>query len=158
MPELADRMCSKDFLGGALLVALSVFVAFGVRDLEFHSDQGIGPAYFPLVGAGILLLLGVILCVGALLHGQDSIDIRHGIAPAVLITISVVLFGSLLDWVGLAFSSAVAVLVASAASRHMKPAERISLAVILTVLTVFIFGIFLALPVPIWPTWIATRS
>jgi hypothetical protein len=149
------RYWSNDFLGGVLLIAIAAFVAISTLNLEIEGDQGIGPGYFPVVGAIVLFALGAILCCRALLRPGAVVDFRHGILPAAFITASVLLFAALLYSAGLAISVLVTAVIASSASREMRLSAKIYLAIFLMCLTLLIFGLLLSLPMPFWPAWMS---
>lgn len=60
MPESA-RPAWADAAGGAALLALSLFAAWGARELPFGTVARPGAGFFPLALAGLLLALGAVI-------------------------------------------------------------------------------------------------
>jgi hypothetical protein len=48
----------RDALAGAIFIALGLIFVFGAMDLERGTAFRMGPGYFPLVLAGLLILIG----------------------------------------------------------------------------------------------------
>jgi hypothetical protein len=64
---------------------------------------------------------------------------------------SVVLFGAIVQHVGVAISTVILIVTASAASHEFRPREALVAGVLLAVLAVGVFVIGLQLQLPIWP-------
>ncbi len=61
------------------------------------------------------------------------------------------LFGAIVQYVGVAFSTVILILTASAASHEFRPREALIVGVLLSALAVGVFVIGLQLQLPIWP-------
>ena len=66
-------------LCGALLALTGVFFLVQALNLEIGTAFRMGPGYFPIVLAGLLALLGVIITVQSFVSGPDETPI--GRAP-----------------------------------------------------------------------------
>ena len=71
--------------------------------------------------------------------------------PTLVVLGSVVLFGFIVAKIGLAISTVILILVASAASHEFRPKEAIVAGVLLAALSVGVFVVGLHLQLPIWP-------
>lgn len=127
-------------------------VGLSTRDLEWSGIMGVGPGYFPTGGAAVLFALGVCLCGGSMLKARSNvIDFTNGVRPAVYVTVSVLLFASMLNSAGLIITVIVVSLVASAASGVMSMRARGFLALVLAAFATLVFHVALSLPMPLWP-------
>lgn len=144
----------KDFFSGLIFIAIGLVFAVLGRDLELGTATRMGPGYFPLVLAGLLILVGVIISVRAL--GQPSGEPLGGIPwrAILLILPALIFFGYAVRGVGLV-PAVMAVAVASAlASRKARVPLALGLAVFLAVFcsAVFVFG--LGLPIQLFGPWV----
>jgi ABC-type Mn2+/Zn2+ transport system permease subunit len=71
--------------------------------------------------------------------------------PLVVVLGSVVLFGAIVRTVGVALSTVLLIVTASAASHEFRPRESLIAGVLLAALAVGVFVIGLQLQLPIWP-------
>jgi hypothetical protein len=71
--------------------------------------------------------------------------------PLVVVLGSVVLFGAIVRIVGVALSTVILIVTASAASHEFRPREALIAGVVLAALAVGVFVIGLQLQLPIWP-------
>ena len=111
----------KDFWSGLMFIGFAGVALVAARDYSLGSAVRMGPGYFPL-------LLGLVLaCIG------------------------VMLFGALLEWLGLVVVLVAAVVVSALASRQSRPVEVAALATALAVFSVAVFVYGLRLPLPLWP-------
>src|SRR6266496_2893625 len=144
----------KDFFAGLL------FVAFGVAAIAIGSKYTLGtaarmgPGYFPRILGILLILLGAILAVRALRLKGPPLP-RWKWRPTVVVLGSVVLFGAIVQSVGIALSTVILIVGASAASSEFRPREALIAGVLLAALAVGVFVIGLKLQLPIWPAFIS---
>ena len=68
----------KDASSGVLLVAIGLFFAWSGRSLVMTSDGQMGPGYFPMLLAGLLVLLGVLVFAGSFRQRDERPDGRDG--------------------------------------------------------------------------------
>jgi hypothetical protein len=107
-----------------------------------------GPGYFPTVLGFILLLFGVTVLARGIRSGE-KVKGEWGWKPLALIALSIVLFGALLDRVGMIPAAVAAIVVAAAAGREFRLKEALILAVVMTALSVAVFIYGLKLPYPL---------
>jgi hypothetical protein len=136
---------NRDFLAGALFVAIGAG-GFGVAlAYPFGDLQQMGPGFFPRVLGAILSVFGVVTMVRGLRSGE-RVDGGWGWFPLAMLTVSIVAFGWLMERVGLVPSLAVLVVASALAGREFRWGEVAVLAVVLCLLAVAIFIWGLGLP------------
>jgi hypothetical protein len=140
----------KDFWAGLLFVGLGVFPLFLGSSYTLGTAARMGPGYFPRILGLLLILLGAIVVVSGLRgHGDRVASWKW--RPTLVVLGSVVLFGLIVAKVGVAISTVILILTASAASHEFRPREAIIAGVFLATLSVGVFIIGLSLQLPIWP-------
>jgi len=143
-----DLWNNRDFLAGLLFIVLGGLAVALARDYPIGSTMRMGPGYFPMVLGGILFLFGVYVLLRGVRSG-DKVKGEWGYRPLALIALSIVLFGFLLDRVGMVPAIVVALFVAAAAGREFRLKEVLLLAVVMTAFSVAVFSYGLKLPYPL---------
>jgi Tripartite tricarboxylate transporter TctB family len=140
----------KDFYSGL------IFIGFGVAAIAIGTNYALGtaarmgPGYFPRILGIMLIVLGAALSLRALrIQGSPLPGWKW--RPTLIVLGSVVLFGVIVNTVGLALSTVLLILLASAASSEFRPREALISGVLLAMLAVGVFVIGLKLQLPIWP-------
>ncbi|MCU0539182.1 MAG: tripartite tricarboxylate transporter TctB family protein [Desulfobacterales bacterium] len=140
-----------DFLTGLLFLFFGAAAMLLSRGLTLGTAAKMGPGYFPFALGALLCALGGFLLARGVLSaaagGWPSLQIK----PLFVILSSVVLFSQILNPLGLLLSTALLVLLASAASHEFRWKEALINAAVLVgiVLTVFVY--FLEFQIPVWP-------
>ena len=128
----------RDFAAGALFIVIGLLGLWIAQDYTFGTSARMGPGYFPVMISGILICLGLIVGVGSLrFAGPRIAEIRW--RPMLLIIAGIVLFGALIDIVGLIPSVLVTVGVIAWASEESKRKEILFLAIFLAAFCTLIF-------------------
>ena len=143
----------KDLYGGLLLVAFGVAAIVLARDYRLGSAARMGPGYFPRMLGILLTIIGCVLILISLRNGGSPIPAWKW-RPTVVVLGSVVLFGATVQYVGLALSTIVLIVMSSAASTEFRAREAVISAIGLAVLAVAVFILGLKLQLPIWPVFI----
>lgn len=143
-----DLRTNRDFLAGLLFIVLGGMAVALARDYPIGSTMRMGPGYFPTVLGGILLLFGVYVLLRGVRSG-DEVKGEWGYRPLALISLSIVLFGFLLDRVGMVPAIVATLFVAAAAGREFRVKEVLLLAVVMTAFSVAVFSYGLKLPYPL---------
>jgi hypothetical protein len=139
----------KDFWSGIL------FIAFGCAGLWFGRDYIVGtaarmgPGYFPLMMSLALVGIGGFLLVRSLLIAGGPIE-RSALWPQLLILSAIVVFGLLIERLGLAVAVAAVALISGFAAHGMRWFELLVLALVLAATCVLLFVYFLGQPIPVW--------
>jgi uncharacterized membrane protein YfcA len=149
---------TKDFKAGLL------FLAFGVAAMVFSTEYRIGtsarmgPGYFPFVLGGVLTLLGLVVSLGSLAKGEGTRKRRPiRLKPAVLVLSSVVLFGLLLQPLGLVLATIVLIMTASVASDEFNKKEAVLNTLVLLAVVLIVFVYLLQFQIPVLPSFLAGR-
>ena len=139
----------QDVLGGLLLVAFGAAgLALGAS-LDMGTARRMGPGYFPTILSWSLIVLGGAIAVrGALKNGIPATRVRW--RSVVLVTLAAVIYGYLIDRVGLIAATIAVVVLGAYAGRDARPIEVAALAVILAASAVGLFVYGLGQPLPLW--------
>lgn len=105
-----------------------------------------GPGYFPIVLSTLLILFGIVIAAKGLRHDAEKIEGSWSLRALIIVPLSLVLFGLLIDRAG--FIPAMLVLVVGSAlgSTQFRVIEVLLFAVFLTALCVAVFIWALGLP------------
>jgi hypothetical protein len=154
-PAIAEAMTanSKDLSAGLLFIAVAALFAAGTMELDLGTPLRLGPGAFPLLLAGVLALLGLIIVVQAFRHPTAHVVAVpwRGIA---LIAVAPVIFGLTVRGLGLVASVALIVAVSAFASQRMSLKLAIALTVGLTVFCGLVFNVGLGLPLRLVGPWL----
>jgi Tripartite tricarboxylate transporter TctB family len=145
MPAL---LTSKDFWSGVMLIAVGVAAAIIARGIPFGTALRMGPGYFPTILGGILVLFGLWLVAKSLRH-SEPIEGGWSLRALIVLPLSLVLFGILMDRAGFIPALAVLIFGSAAASTEFKLTEVATLTVFLIVFCVAVFVWGLGLPYPL---------
>jgi hypothetical protein len=140
----------KDFWTGVMFIALGAIAMYVSRNYSMGTAGRMGPGYFPMLLGGLLAVIGLVLLVRSFVIDGPPVG-RVAILPLGVIVLSVVLFGALLQHVGLVIALVAVIGVAALASRESKPLEVAALAAVVTAFSVAVFVYGLRLPLPVWP-------
>lgn len=144
----------KDFYAGLL------FIAFGVAAIGIGSNYALGtaarmgPGYFPRILGILLVALGALLSLRALRVPGPSIA-RFSLRPTLVVLGSVVLFGLIVERVGLFASTVILIVAASTASHEFRWKEAIASGILFALLAIAVFVLGLKIQLPVWPPFLA---
>lgn len=139
-----------DIFGGLILAAIGACaLVWAALYYDIGTLRRMGPGFFPVVLGAALCVLGLIVALPALGRSGTAPKIEPASAIAVLAAILIFAFG--LSRLGLAGATAAAVLVATIPAPRKGWVWRITLAAIVTVLTVLVFSFGLQMTLPLWP-------
>ena len=138
---------------GLLFIAFGVFFLVQSLGLEIGTAFRMGPGYFPLVLALVLILLGGIIVVQATqVQGEPLGPIAwRGI---LLILPAPILFGLTVRGLGFVPAIFLSAFIAAFASRRMNPGMAVILTVLLTAFSVGVFSYALGLPFQRFGPWL----
>ncbi|MBD0414311.1 tripartite tricarboxylate transporter TctB family protein [Oryzicola mucosus] len=130
---------------GAIFVALGGFFAFQSQQLDLGTTFRMGPGYFPLVLALVLVLLGLVVVVQATrIKGEPLGPIAW--RGALFILPAPILFGVTVRGLGFVPSLFLTCLLASFASSRMTVPLALILSAVITAFSVAVFSYGLGLP------------
>ena len=139
---------NKDFWAGLMLIGTGAAAMFIARDYRFGSALRMGPGFFPTILGGILIAFGIsIMAVG--LRSNVKIQGRLSLRALIMLPLSLVLFGKLMEHAGFIPAMAALVFVSAASGREFKVVEVLLLAVLLTGISMVVFVWGLGLPYPL---------
>ena len=140
----------KDFIAGLMFVALGIGAIFLAANYTLGTAARMGPGYFPRILGILLITLGGILTLRSLrLQGAPLPGWKW--RPVIIVLGSVIVFGLIVNHAGLALSTILLVVMASAASHEFRPKEALISGILLAILAVGVFVIGLKLQIGIWP-------
>lgn len=145
----------KDFWAGALFVAFGLFFVILGRNYAFGSAERMGPGYFPTVVGSIQIGLGLLVSVFALSPKASEQKVSQFSWRTLLLILGpIVLFGLLLNPLGLIGSIIMLVALSSYASHEFTwKGMLVNTAVLVAIcLVVFVYG--LSLPFNLWPAFV----
>ena len=144
---------TKDVSAGLLFIAIAALFALGTQELDFGTARKLGPGAFPLLLAGALGLLGLVIVVQAFRNPatHQMVIPWRGI---LLIVVAPVVFGLTVRGLGLVASIALVVAISAFASQRMSARLAVMLTVGLTLFCVLVFRIGLGLPLKLVGPWL----
>lgn len=144
----------KDFWAGVMFVLFGGFFAGFGTQYTFGTAARMGPGYFPTVLGILLMILGLIVAVTGLSSKNTEEKVQKFAWDVLLMILgSVVLFGALLNPLGLIGSLLVLILVASYASHEHTWRASVGNSVVLISLCLFVFVYALKLQFQLWPVF-----
>lgn len=146
----AGLLGNKDFLAGLLFILLGGLIVVVARDYPMGAATRMGPGYFPTVLGAILCLFGAYLTLRGIRTGA-RIKGEWAWKPLALISLSIVLFGFLLERAGMIPALVAMFFVAAAAGHEFRLKEVLLLTVLMSAFTAVVFLYGLKLPYPLFP-------
>jgi hypothetical protein len=131
-----------------MLVGLGMAAVLIARDYTFGSAVRMGPGYFPTLLGGLLVLFGIYLLVKGL-RSQEQIEGNWSLRALIVLPLSMVLFGVLMDRAGFIPALVVLIFGSALAGTEFRFVEVALLTVGLTVFSVLVFIWGLGLPYPL---------
>lgn len=145
----------RDALAGGIFVALGLIFMVAALGLERGTALRMGPGYFPLLLAGLLILIGAAVAFRALREEAAAIHM-HAVPwrGMILILAAPVLFGVTVRGLGLLPAIAIVAAISSFASRRMTIVLAAGITVLLTAFCVLVFNVGLGLPIRLIGPWL----
>jgi hypothetical protein len=143
----------KDFWAGLMFIAFGLFFVISARNYNLGSAARMGPAYFPTMLGGLMAVIGGIVFFRSLVARGAKV------APIPLrllffITLSLLVFGYLLEPIGLALALTLLIVISAFAGHEFRLREVLLLSLVLIILSVLVFAKGLGLPFPLWPKFL----
>lgn len=143
----------KDFWAGVLFVALGIFAIVVGNNYTLGTAARMGPGYFPRILGMLLIVLGLLITMQGLRIPGEAIPKFHW-RPTLVVLGSVVVFGLVVDKIGMALGTVLLIVGSSAASHEFRPKEAIIAGILLSSLAVGVFVVGLGVQLPIWPAFL----
>ena len=131
-----------------MLIAIGIAATLLARDYPLGTALRMGPGYFPTLLGGVLTLFGLYLVVKSL-RKSEAIEGNWSLRPLIVVPLSLVLFGFLMDRAGFIPALAVLIFGSAAASSEFNFVEVALLTVALTAFSAALFIWGLGLPYPL---------
>jgi putative tricarboxylic transport membrane protein len=143
----------RDFWTGVIYVAVGAAAVVIARDYGLGTAFRMGPAYFPTVLGGVLVLIGILSLGRAALRSGEPLPPAR-IKGVLAVTIATLGFGALLRGAGLVVALPVLVVVSAAASARFRWGPGLALAAGLTLFCAAVFLKGLGVPIPLRGPWL----
>jgi len=144
----------KDFYAGLLFIAVGLAFAIVATNYPLGTAVRMGAGYFPLILGGLMAVLGAIIALGSLRSGNKGEPVpAFAFRPLALLLAAIVLFGVLVQPLGLILATFVLVFVGALGGGEFRLTEVAILAVALVIMAVGIFAYGLGLPFQLWPSF-----
>jgi len=144
----------RDFWAGAMFAGFGLFfVAWSFAHYQMGSAVRMGPGYFPAVLGGLLVVLSAVVIVKSLAVDGPKVAPFH-FRPLVLVSLSVLAYGYLMQPGGLAVATAAAVFIGALAGHEFRWKEVSVVALVLVLFSWLVFVKGLTLPFPMCPSFI----
>ena len=140
----------RDFMAGLTLVAFGLGVLILAQDYPMGTAFRMGPGYFPIVLSVLLIGIGLILTCKSLVSGESAVP-KFAWRALVVVTASVVLFGVLVQSLGLLMVTALTVAISRLARPGYPWGETALLAVLISVCCAAVFHFGLKVQMPLLP-------
>ena len=139
---------NKDFWAGLMFAGIGATAVFIAQSYPFGNTLRMGPGYFPRVLGWILILFGIYVMVRGL-RNYEKIQGNWSIRALIVLPLSIVVFGILMELAGFIPALIALIFVSAASGREFKFKEVLLLTVILGVSSVAMFVWGLGLPYPL---------
>ena len=143
-----DLRSNKDFWAGIMFAGTGAGAMFVARHYPFGTSLHMGPGYFPMVLGGILIAFGIYVTLRGL-RKNEKIQGNWSIRALVILPLSIVIFGVLMELVGFIPALAALVFISAASGREFRFVEVLLLTLFLGALSVALFIWGLGLPYPL---------
>jgi hypothetical protein len=141
----------KDFWSGLMFCGFAAVGILAARGYSLGAAGKMGPGYFPLLLAGVLALLGVVLIARSIVLDGEPLP-RFHVLPLAVIAAAVCLFGVLIEPAGLVVALAVLTMLSAWAGPQFRLLEAVALTAALIVFSIGVFVYALGLSISIWPS------
>lgn len=142
----------KDFWTGIIYIAFGASALFLARDYGMGTALRMGPAYFPAILSGLLILIGVISLVRSFIK-QGTPFGTFAFKGLFMVIAATVVFGLAVRGAGLVVALPALVIISSYASGKFSWRYSLLLAAGLTLFCILVFVKGLGIPLPILGSW-----
>jgi putative tricarboxylic transport membrane protein len=144
---------AKDFWTGLIYIFFGSSAILIARDYSMGTAIKMGPAYFPTILGGLLLVIGLISVIRSFVIPGSPIG-AFAFKGLVLVTVSVVAFGFVVRGLGVAIALPLLIIVSAYGSMRFRWYPTLVMAAGLTIFCVFVFLKGLGIPLPIIGPWL----
>lgn len=144
----------KDFWAGLLFIGLGILAIWVGSNYQLGSAARMGPGYFPRILGIMLIVLGALITLRGIRLDGEAIPKWHW-RPTIVVLGSVVVYGIIIGWLGMAISTVLLIVASSAASHEFRWKESLIAGFLLSAMAVGVFVVGLGVQLPIWPTFLS---
>lgn len=148
--DRANALC------GAIFIAFGAYFGLTALSMEIGTAFRMGPGFFPLFLAAILIILGAVIAIQAIRVEGEPVG-GLPLRGMVFILPAPVIFALTLKGLGFVPSIFLTTLFASFASTRMRVSTAIILAALMTLFTTIVFVYGLNLPFRLFGPWLGQR-
>ena len=138
----------KDFWAGIMFLGIGAGAIIGARNYPFGTTLRMGPCYFPTMLGWILVAFGLYVMVRGL-RSDEKIRSNWSIRALIVLPISMIAFGILMEVAGFIPAMAALIFIAVASGREFKFMEVLLLTIFLGAMSIAMFIWGLGLPYPL---------
>src|SRR5215471_21106037 len=139
----------QDLGAGVVFLLLGIAGLYFGNDLSMGTASRMGPGYFPVLLSWLIIAIGLVVGLrGLTVEGPPIEPVQ--LRPIVFIIAAILVFGFLIESIGLALTALALTVFAAYARREVKLGETIVLGVGLGVFTVIVFVYVLGQALPAW--------
>jgi uncharacterized membrane protein len=142
-----------DALSGILCIVLGAIFGIQALNMEIGSSLRMGPGYFPLALAGLLIFLGVLIVASSFKTVAEEMS-AHAWRGMLFILPAPIFFGLTVRGLGFVPSIFFTTLIAALATLKMKPLHALLLSVGVTIFCTLVFSYALGLPFRRFGPWL----
>jgi hypothetical protein len=139
----------QDFGAGLAFVLIGLAGLYFGQELAFGTSARMGPGYFPTLLSLLIIMIGLIVGFrGVTVEGPPIEPVQ--LRPISFIVAAILVFGFLIQSVGLALTAVLLTVFAAFARREVNLIETVLLGVGLALFTVIVFVYLLGQALPAW--------
>ena len=139
----------QDLGAGIVFLVIGLAGIYFGRNLAMGTAARMGPGYFPVMLSYLIVALGLIVGARGLTIDGPPIE-RIQLRPIFFVTASILLFGLVINEIGLAITTVTLTIVAAYGRRDVNLIETIVLGAGLALFTIAVFVYALKQPLPAW--------
>ena len=143
---------TKDFWTGLIYLSFGVSAILIARDYSLGTGGKMGPAYFPTILGGLLVVIGAIAVIRSFVVPGAPIG-AFAFKGLILVTVAVLVFGFVVRGAGLVVALPLLVIISAVASSRFRWRPTLIMAAGLTIFCVLVFIKGLGIPLPIVGPW-----
>ena len=143
----------KDFWTGLIYIFFGSSAILIAREYGMGTAIKMGPAYFPTILGGFLVVIGMISVIRSFIVAGGPIG-AFAFKGLVLVSVSVLVFGFIVRGTGLAVAIPLLVIISALASSRFHWRPTLIMAAGLTIFCVLVFVKGLGIPLPIIGPWL----
>lgn len=147
------KLNQQDVSAGLIFIGIGGWFAYNSLSLELGTPLRMGPGFFPLALALILMALGLAICLRSVVDDIESLTFVPFRSLA-LILLPPILFGITVRGLGLVPSLAMVVFLGSFASRRVTLPIALAITMGITAFCVLVFYYALGLTVSLFGPWV----